>query len=162
MAVASSSISPPTGKTENSVASTDGFFNIKFKPGSEFPRYGGSLAIGIPEWYPGAEEQSVFSLQPKTICSAPADVIKIETQQTANLVHTILFSKYTPGKEIELKCSNYRNPLKAGEIRGFKITLNDRETPQNLIAEYPSWSFKIDKLSPRKLKEDLKFELFAD
>lgn len=72
----------------------------------------------------------------------------------------MLFSKYTPGSEIILTCTNYRNPLKAGTIAGFKITVSDRETPSNLVAIYPQWSFVISDLAPQDLPAPLKFELF--
>jgi hypothetical protein len=118
------------------------------------------MAIQLPRWHSGAEEQSVFSLSPKTICSAPASVLQVETQQTANLLHTLLYSRYTPGEEVVLTCTNYRNPLKAGRISGFRITLSDRETPQNLVAAYPAWSFTIDELEPQQLPAPLIFTFY--
>ena len=162
LAQPTSSIRPAEGLATNTVATTNGTFTIKFKPGPEFPRYGGTITILLPDWFSGSDRQTgVFSLSPKTICSAPTSVFTVETQQTASLAHTLLYSKYTVGSEIELTCTNYRNPLKAGIISGFRISVSDRETPSNLVAIYPQWSFTVSELAPLELPLPLKFELFS-
>ena len=157
-----SSTKPPVDLVNEMVATTNGSLVLKLKPGPEFPQYGGTLAVKLPSWYFGSDAASVFSINPKTICSAPRDVLTVETQLTANLVHTLIYSEYTPGKEIVLTCSNYRNPIQAGTISGFEMSLSDRETPYNLIARYPEWSFTIPKLEPRELRSQLSFALFVN
>lgn len=160
LAVATSSISTAEGTAANVIATTNGTLVIKVTPGLEFPKYGGEMSITIPDWYDGGTE-SVFSLNPSpTICSAPDAVIKIATQQTSNKVHTIIFTSYTPGSEIVLTCSNYRNPIYASTIAGFQMTIRDLETPNNLVAIYPAWGFTIATLLPRALPLPLKLALY--
>jgi len=160
LAVPTSSIAPPSDLTENTIATTNGTMTIKLKPGKEFPKFGGQISIDLPFWYEGGTE---LVFRQSTICSSqPVDVISIDTQTTSNGQHRIIFSKYKEGSEITLVCNNYRNPIYARTIPGFGMSVSDREEPINLIAKYPNWSFKIDKLAPRGLPADALFDFYLN
>lgn len=76
LAQPSSSIGPASDVAKNTVGTTNGTFTLRFLPGTEFPRYGGTLTIQLPDWFSGSDRQTgVFSLSPKTICSAPDSVL---------------------------------------------------------------------------------------
>jgi hypothetical protein len=77
-------------------------------------------------------------------------------------VHKIIFTKYETGKDIKLVCTNYRNPIYAKIIPGFGLKVEDREEPNNYVAQYPNWNFVIDTLASRELPMPLKFDFYMN
>lgn len=114
--------------------------------------------ISVPAWFKdAATSDSVFSFNPKTLCSEKNGLITIINQQTSNFEHTIIYSEYkqdTP-TELILTCTNYKNPTYAHTITGFRISLKDRESPPNLIAIYKGFSLEISSLKERELESEL-------
>lgn len=46
-----SQIFPAPGQSDDIVGSTDGSWEMKFKPSAYFPKYGGQIVLTLPPWY---------------------------------------------------------------------------------------------------------------
>ena len=154
-------------KGKNYVGSEDSQFIISFKPTKYFPVYGGQLFFTIPNWYEGFFEtadprnkfESVFSNDVK--CEYPngftvnTDIDDDECKDNQqfkginrasefiyefsrfdpSLLNTIVSGKTT----IDIKCTNFKNPLSAQKLEGFKMEVKDKNYPLNDVVKFPNF-----------------------
>ena len=90
-------------------------------------------------WY-GTGTVSVFNAN--TSCTSPFLTIAQQTGDTRAATYTIIYRKFTPSSSgmIELKCTNYNNPVYRQVLTGFGMQITDLEALRNMATILPIWS----------------------
>lgn len=150
-------INAQDNSNNNVLGSSDGFITFKFVAGANFPKYGGQLVLGLPNWY-GDGTPSVFNNDALvTVCSS--NEIVIMEQKLTNSDHIVKFQKYsgTATDTITIKCTNYNNPVYEKTLTGFSLSVFDLESINNNIMSFPDWSLDATTLLPLTLTTDVSF-----
>lgn len=110
----------------NYVGSSDGEIIFTFKPTENFPKYGGTLILKVPNWYTGVNPPPLSTFHSDIACEVPTGAEYIDEHDQCkdradfspspnpNLrsQYKYSFSSFDSATtEIVFKCKNYRNPI---------------------------------------------------